>query len=117
MFATGLREPPDPGGVRGVTVMRLLALLLAFALAGVARAEPPPATTAPTDTSVLSQVSPFTGLERGDELCVRHETYTCFASAVFDLTFRRDDSLRVTVVLVRSAPAGFKSPRRLATLT
>jgi hypothetical protein len=33
-----------------------------------------------------------------------------------DLIFRREATLSVTVVLVRSAPAGIRDPRRLATL-
>src|SRR5262245_7646928 len=118
MFPAGFREPGAVGGVRGVTVMRLLALLLALTLGADAHAEPSPAApAAPADTSLLHPVCSFADLRRGDELVVRHNSYNCFAFSIFDLTFRRDDSLRVTVVLVRSGPAGAKYPRRLAILT
>ena len=89
----------------------LPALLVAAVTGSSGHAVPPAA----ADSSG-APVSPFLDLPRGGQLRVRHHSFNCYAGAICDLTFRRDPGLSVTVVLVRSWPAGVHTPRPLATV-
>jgi len=88
-----------------------LALLLLLLRVGVAILPPLPF------VPVFAKPSSLVDLRPGEELKIRHHSYSCFHVAICDLTFRRDSVLTVNVVLVRSGPAGVREPRQLATLT
>src|SRR5262245_28636667 len=89
-------------------VTLLLALLAAMPTA--------PTSASPSAADSSLAVSSFVDLPPGDELTVHYDWHDCFRVAIYDLTFRRDAVLTVTVVLLRIAPAGTSTPRKLATL-
>jgi len=93
-----------------VIVMRLALLLL---LLPVGVAIPSGLSSAPGVPTPSSLVD----LRPGEVLKIRHHSYSCFHVVICDLSFRRDSVLTVSVVLVRSGPAGVREPRQLATLT
>lgn len=105
--------------------MRLVTILLAIQLDALASslgapgdpsATGPMAYASPADTSGAPHVTTLSDLRPGDELIVDYTTYSCFHVAVYKFVFRRGAVLSVTVDLVRSAPAGVRTPRRLAIL-
>ena len=90
----------------------ILSALLVAAAPGTSGAAVLPAAADSSGAPVCS----FLDLPRGDQMRIRHRSFNCYAGAIYDLTFRRDPTLSVTVVLVRSWPAGVHTPRPLATV-
>jgi hypothetical protein len=90
----------------------ILPALLVAAATGTSGPAVPPAAADSSSAPVPS----FLELARGGELRIRYHSFDCYSGAIYDLTFRRDPALSVTVVLVRSWPAGVHTPRPLATV-